>query len=129
MALTETDVRIAWDSIRHGLDQVRTQMHADWRPEDVYALCLWGKASLYTAPEGFVVLVRMQNEFTSEPYLYVMAAHGDGMVQEKYWPQIEHMARQAGCAYVECLSPRRGFERTGWTVEHVCYRRRLRGDG
>jgi hypothetical protein len=125
MGLERADIRTAWEAVRRGMEQIRTEMRADWRLEDIYALCLWGKATLYTAPEGFVILVRMENEFTAEPYLYVLACHGAGPVQERYWPELERIAREAGCRYVECLSPRRGFERTGWDLEHVCYRRRL----
>jgi hypothetical protein len=125
MELQLTDIRKVWEAIRPGLAEIREEMRADWRLEDVYALCFLGKATLYTAAEGFVILVRMTNEFTGEPYLYVMACYGRGMVQERYWPDIEMIARQAGCGYVELLSPRRGFERTGWELEHVCYRRRL----
>lgn len=123
--LEPKDIRACWEKIKPGLEQIRTEMEADWRLEDIYSLCLYGKATLYTAPEGFIILVRMENEFTGEPYLYAMACHGQGQVQDKYWPEIEAIARQARCGYVECLSPRRGLERTGWSLEHVCYRRTL----
>ncbi len=123
--LKQKDIRQCWDQIKSGLEQIRTEMRADWRLEDIYSLCLFGKATVYTAPEGFVILVRMTNEFTAEPYLLVLVCYGLGQVQELYWPEIEQIAKEAGCLYVECLSPRRGFERTGWDLEYVCYRKGL----
>jgi len=123
MELTPADIRTAWDAIRPGLAEIKTATQADWRLEDIYSLCLFGKASLYTVPEGFAILVRMENEWTGEPYLLALACHGEGNVQERYWPQIQKIATDAGCKAVKCFSPRRGFERAGWTVEYVCYRR------
>lgn len=126
MTLEATDIRTVWGQVRPGLEAIAQQMRADWRPEDIYALCVNRQATLYTAPEGFVVVSKLVNEHTTRPYLYVHAAWAGGeQVQEHYWPQLAALARSAGAGYVECLSPRRGFERTGWTLEHVCYRREV----
>lgn len=127
--LEATDIRKVWETVRPGLEEIRAEMRADWRPEDLYAMCVNGQATLYTDPgasRGFVVVSRLQNEFTGEPYLYVHAAWAPGeRVGEVYLPQIEEIARKAGARFIEILSPRRGFERTGWNLEHVCYRRRV----
>lgn len=126
MALELMDIRRVWERVRPGLEQVARDMGADWRPEDIYALCVNRQASLYLAAEGFIILSKPVNEWTLEPYLFVVAAFApDAPVQERYLEELESLARAAGAAYIECLSPRRGFERAGWTPEHVCYRRRV----
>jgi hypothetical protein len=124
--LKKIDIRTVWEEIRPKLETIREEMRADWRPEDLYALCVNEHAALFAEQgEGFVILQRLFNVTLQAHYLYIVAAWGEGFARQKHWPRIEALGRTEGCAYVEALSLRRGFERTGWSLEHVCYRRRL----
>ena len=90
------DIRRVWERVRPGLEQVAREIGADWRPEDIYALCVNRQASLYTFPEGFIVLSKPVNEFTGEPYLCVIVAFApNAPVQERYWDELVALDRKS----------------------------------
>jgi hypothetical protein len=95
--LTPTPIREVWDEIRPKMAQVKDIRGGNWRPEDIYAACVHGDAFLYTAPEGFVVLRPMNDEFAGTRFLLVWLAYGEGGdCIAKYQGELLELARSAG---------------------------------
>lgn len=112
--LTPAQIRSEWDRVRPQLEGLAKGQ--DWRPEDVYAECLYGRAVLYTCPEGFVVLKELVNQYSGEKYLFIWVACGSGSVEGHtlinwYWPQISVIAQSVGANRVSFESRRNGYER------------------
>ncbi len=125
MPLEIVDIRTCWEAIRPGLEAIRAKCAAEWRPEDVYHRCVAGEWTLFTAPEGagFVVLYQYVSPYSGDRRLVVECGYHVGAEDpfDVYEPQIMEIGRRIGAARVEFKSPRRGFERKGWTVDDICY--------
>jgi hypothetical protein len=113
--ITRADIRKEWPWIRPLLERFSGRFTTDWKPEDVYADCVHGKAFLYTAIEdrGFMVVKEFENRFTGEPLLHVWilcmeedTPHG---AIAKYMPALHDLARQYGYKKVTMESPRRAW--------------------
>ena len=62
-----TNIRDEWDWIRPALVELKEQIPSlTWRPEDVYAECLYGKAVLHVSPEGFVITKVITDQYTKD---------------------------------------------------------------
>lgn len=124
--LNAVDIRQCWDDIRPGLEYIKERTAAPWRPEDVYHACLAGDATLYTGPEGFMVLYEAVCKFTLDKSLHVWIAYGEnGNLYDKYMPWLEDLAKAVGAKSITCDSPRRGMGKLlhGWHEEYTRYRR------
>ena len=76
-------------------------------------------ASFY--PDGFAVLTPSADPFSGERYLLIWIAYangGDGADGEAY---VFALAKRAGFKKVRMYSPRRGFERCGWSIVNIEY--------
>lgn len=127
--LTPVDIRQAWDKVRPGLEEIHSGQDCEWRPEDVYAFCTTGRASLYLAEsdEGFAVLRKHANTFTGEVTIFIWAVWGEGdRILERYWPELERIAKGEGASVLKFESKRPGFSRLeGWEVGFTTYERRI----
>lgn len=125
--LTQADIRKVWDRVRPGLEELVKEYDTDWRPEDVYAFCTTGRASLYLLgeDEGFLVARKQANPFTGETSFFVWAAWGKGMLRDKYMADLERVAREEGASVLVHESKRPAFARVGWEPLFTTYQRRL----
>lgn len=129
--LEAVDIRQCWERVREWIEEVIEKVGPqDWRPEDIYAACATGHATLFCDAgdrEGLVVISMNHNPFTGEKFMFVWLAYSRGNASqaiETYENQLMEIARKEGCAYVEHESTRRGFERRpGWMMGNTTFRR------
>lgn len=126
MNLRETDIRLAWPKIK---DQVASILQGDDRPEELYAQCRLGNASLFTADDGFVVLRKTECPDTGEKECLVWVAYGSGenMIQ-RYLAELREIAKSTGCVALVCRTRREGLlELLGpqWSMRHAEYSTRI----
>jgi len=122
------DIRQTWETVKCWLDIVADNQ--DWRSEDVYAACVAGNAALYMPDdddEGLLILRVTENPFTGDKVLFIWVAYSPlGDAQEKYSGDLESIAREAGCQWIEFESKRKGFSRRGeWEPMNTMYRRKV----
>jgi hypothetical protein len=126
--VTVADIRLAWDIILPMLATVKANSAADWRPEDIYALCRNGEADLFLinhGRSGFYILQPTRCQYTLRKIVFVVAAfssESDGI--ENCLPLIDQYARDHGAAYIEMFACRKGWERKGFDIQDIRYRRR-----
>lgn len=124
--MINTDIRSCWEKIRPGLEAIKRKCSPDWRVEDVYAKCVNGKWSLFTADgcDGFLICWTWNSAYLIKKILQIECAYHAGGIDpfEVFEPQILELARNNGCAVVEFQSPRSGFKRKGWQEVDVTYR-------
>ncbi len=125
--LIETPIREAWARVKPRLEEIRKKYDTNWLPEDVYAECLKETAFLYEGPEGFIILVPQDDEYSLEKELLIWIVWGNGAdLQEKYLPQIEKLAKELGATSLVMRSPRTGFIKKGyWDIALITYKRQL----
>jgi hypothetical protein len=120
------DVRRDWERIVRGLQKVKDKGGADWRLEDIYALCRNNEAVLYLFDGGFCVCGRTQNRFTLAIELHIYALYSERKEScFKYLPYLEGLAKEVGASCLTMQSPRDGFATCGWDIEHISYKRSL----
>jgi hypothetical protein len=106
------DIRLTWDRIKADVAALKAEYNLDWRPEDVYAQCLMGRAFCYVCPDGFVIVKPQENPFTlaKELFVWICVSHaGDGLTD--YYPDICAMAKDIYATTIIFESPRDGFRR------------------
>ena len=109
--LTQADIRLIWDLIKPGLQEIKNQADPDWRPEDIYAAVLNGVAELYIDVEqdpceSFIILQEKPNIFNASKSLLIWIAYDKrGKAAEKYMDYIEEMAKNKGCNKIEFWTP------------------------
>jgi hypothetical protein len=129
------DVRQVWDAILPGLQHIKRLTNADWRPEDLYSACLAKRMHVFkpdAAGSDFVLLVQNISPYTGKAYLLVLAAYSkEGDAIAKFQSEIDSIALESGCEFVEFASPRKGWERMAARHDYVevrrLYRRNLDG--
>lgn len=126
-ALRLGDARAVWDEIRPGLEAVKAKSHAPWRPEDVYAALLAGRAFLYLGEPGFVIVEPKEDPFTGEGELLVWIAYSREVgAVERFQEAVDDLARTHGFTKLTLWSDRPGWEKTpGWQQVSAIYERRL----
>lgn len=104
------DIRRAWDFIKPDIERLKFEHQLDWRVEDVYAHCLFGKAVLWGCADGFVIVRPQHNQFSLEIELFVwicISKHDDGL--SEYHPDICAIAKDVHATSIIFESPRPGF--------------------
>lgn len=124
MPLTAYHIAEVWPFVKDRLETICREQGADFQPEDIYRECETGKAFLYTTDEddSFAVIRPQWNRYTGENTLYVIAGWGH---QEKHMEKLMELARGVGATKIEMRSKRRGFERTGWSLDYISYSREV----
>ena len=132
-------LRAIWPLVLPHLIKVREACNEQWIPEDVYADVRSGAAWLLVRGEApaltLVCVLRIDASIYNSDKDLVMwiASSTEGSDVLEHWPQIEQMARQAGCKRVTFNSPRRGWLRRakfyGFDVERVTFVRRIDSGG
>lgn len=131
MQIVHVDIRKVWDFIKPGLEVIQSISKPEWRVEDIYADCKYGKAFLFVDSSdynSFVVLQSYECTSRGDHVLFVLAAyspHYDAYMESK--DEVERIARETGCRWIEFASPRRGWEKKAVDFDTVCvlYRKAL----
>jgi len=128
--LEQVDARQVWERVEPMLDDLLAKTSQDWKPRDIYAACVNGSATAFMPDDddcGILVVNTGNNPFTGEHFLFVwIAYHPASNAQELYSEQIETIARESGCSYIEFESKRHGFDRRGdWKAMNTTYRKKV----
>lgn len=126
--ITVGDIYRDAELVQRGLEAVKAQSGADWAVEDILDACRFSKWLLLMLGDdgNFAIMRRCKNTFTGEAFLSVEAVYSVGTNDiSTCLEDLDDIAREAGCAYIEMESVRSGFERKGWEKHHICYRRRV----
>ena len=129
------DVRDEWGWVGPALQELKTQIPSlTWRPEDVYAECLYGNALLYVASDGFVITNVITDQYTKDRTLHFWIACAQelgGNCVIKYLPFFQNVAKQLECKFFETwtsvdeLEPY--FKSEGWSLETRIFKRQVDG--
>ena len=109
---TLMDIRLVWDRIKPHIESIRTDLHMDWRCEDVYAQCMMGRAFCYTCEDGFVIVQPRENGYNLSKELFVWLCYStahDGLTE--YYDDICAMAKSVHAKSIIFNSPRDGFRK------------------
>jgi hypothetical protein len=119
------DIREVWDAVRPGLEHTRRKIGAPWRPEDVYAACVAGRAYLYSCDEGFIVVQSQINAFNGRPEMFLWVAYARGQDNiETFQDQVDEIAIEHGFDRIVMWSNRPGFQKSaGWNAVCTVYER------
>jgi hypothetical protein len=121
------DIRECWDEIRPGLEHTQRKISAQWRPEDVYAACVAGRAFVYTGEPGFIVVQQQSNLITGKPEMFLWVAYARGQDNiSSFQDQVDEIAIEHGFDRIVMWSNRAGFEKVpGWDIVASVFERRL----
>lgn len=125
--LTQVDIRQVWDTVRPQLEYVKEIRGGTWRPEDVYAACVYGVADLYVDDKGFVILRPMVDDYSRERFLLVWMAYGEGYdFMDRNQAQVVALARANGFTKLQFWRKARGnYESKGFHKEFTIYEMEL----
>lgn len=100
-----------WPKIAVGLRKIVEKNNPDWIPEDVYSELRADRASLYLFDndEGFTVLRINQSFRGAVLFIWCFYSPTFTNAPEKYWPEIQQIARNAGAVTVQFSAPRKGW--------------------
>ena len=125
------DIRDEWDWVRPGLLQIKEETPTlTFRPEDIYAECLYGNALLYIAPYWFAITTVLVDQYTKDRTLHFWvcwAKEKGGKTVLKYLPFFRKVAQELECKFfevgtaVEELDPY--LKTNGWILTMSTYRR------
>lgn len=127
--------RIVWDNILPGIVEIKEKTDPTWRPEDLYASMTVGNLHCFMPdPDGsdFVLLTSGVTAYSRQKYLTVLCAYSKtGDAVATFQDEIDNIARESGCEWVEFSSSRPGWGRhgaaNGYEPVFTVYRRKLDG--
>jgi hypothetical protein len=125
VSLYPVDVRERWDDIKPGLEIIKQRYGVDWRPEDVYHVCLDKETTVLMSDEdkGFIILQDWRNPYNLRKELIIWIAFTGCEARRKYLPDILNQARQNGYSRVLFQTSRDGYDyrKEGWRVKDITY--------
>jgi hypothetical protein len=110
----KADIRDVWDYVRHGIQEIWDVSVPDWRPEDLYACCLYGHADVYLLGDtgGFVIVQERPMPFKNQKTLLLWVGYDKtGDAFRRHISDFEDLAAKRGCSAVEFWSSRKGMEK------------------
>jgi len=124
------DIREDWDRVRFGIgDLLQRHPHLTFRPEDVYATCVAGRAVYWKAEGGFVISTVEIDTFTEEKTFLIWLAYAWERGNDNVAKHIEffkRVTREAGIKYLEVRTNITAMGtrlvKTGWQLDHMIYR-------
>jgi hypothetical protein len=121
------DIRRVWHLIKADIEFLITRYRLDFRPEDVYAQCLIGRAFCYLCDNGFLIVKPQENQFTLEPELFVWICCGEGdNLIDDYYEDLLLIAQDIHAVRIVFETPRYGWKKyakaKGWEPAMVTYR-------
>ena len=124
--LRRADIDDHWEMVNKGLEVIMRKSPFREDINEIRAGLISGRLRLLIDPPyvGFFIVELVMKP---EPHLFLWFGWNGNKepLTAKYLPEIEAMARQVGAKYLELKSKRRGYERAGWEVDSITYRRGL----
>ena len=127
------DVEAIWGFVRPGLEQIIRRTGEKWSPSHIVQALHENRAALFVCDDGFVVLQRLVEDWTSEPYINVWAMwFMPGRARKKRkelvaW--LDDTSTKFGCRIWKFGSPRMGWsamEDNEMEIERVIWRRKTK---
>ena len=130
MSYGPTNIREVWDDIKTGLEFVKGETHEHERLEDIYAACVNGQATLWTAddisPEdGFLITQVKREPFSGQRYLLLWVAWcPDEEGAKRFQQYVEEVAKEADCSYIEFWTSKKEIRDHGikFGYEQITYK-------
>ena len=129
------NIQKEWHWIKSELEELlRDNPQLLYKPEDVYARCLYGESSLLLVDKGFIVVIITEDETQTKKSLFVWIAKTlnkpTGFIELKnIWKTLEILGKESGCSTIETSTPikrvGRYLEKTGWTLKTIDYTKDL----
>ena len=125
------DIRKEWDWVKVGVKEILIdQPQLTYRPEDVYAECVSGNATLFVLGKNFAITTVYLDRYTDDKIFLLWLTWGKNMQNaHRYVHFFERVARDCGCVYME---GRTSIDRLGeyylendWKLETRVFRRKL----
>ena len=125
------DIRKEWDWVKVGVKEILIdQPQLTYRPEDVYAECVNGNATLFVLGKNFAITTVYLDKYTDDKIFLGWLTWGKNIQNaHKYVHFFEKIARDCGCVYME---GRTSIDRLGeyylendWKLETRVFRRKL----
>ena len=125
------DIRKEWDWVKVGVKEILIdQPQLTYRPEDVYAECVSGNATLFVLGKNFAVTTVYLDKYTDDKIFLGWLTWGKNIQNaHRYVHFFEKVARDCGCVYME---GRTSIDRLGeyylendWKLETRVFRRKL----
>lgn len=112
-----------WPHIVGKIEATINRLQVDCSADELFNKCAEGDAFLYgnTEDDAFTIVEPIINSRTQEPELFILLAWGMGMAQKNHTWIFHELAQGLGAKRIRFQSPRRGFVKTGWTVEAYVY--------
>lgn len=133
IAINASEVRAVWPQYRGILETIPRP--DGWMPEDIFALVMFGSATLFEIVEqgctvGLLVL-RVLNEFDGNR-LHIWALHATAApfdVMTRFSTELDDIGRRANCQRLTFESTRAGWAKVGpkhgFTVRSTIWQRRI----
>lgn len=120
------NVEVVWDDLLPVIADL-CAMSDDTEPDDVLKACREQRAFFYTVAGGggFAVVKPVVHPKSGEVGMFVWLGQNWTVDRDLWNACMDAAARQLGATYIEFLSQRRGFERTGWRPVGTTYRREV----
>ena len=131
------NIRWEWDWVKIGVQEILDkQPQLTYRPEDVYAECVNGTATLFIdVHKNFAVTTIEVDKFTNENTFLIWLAwcSGKGLrrnsFSDLYIPFFEQVARDCKCAFLEVRTPldksNEYYINNGWDLDTRVFTRKL----
>ena len=125
------DIRKEWDWVKVGVKEILIdQPQLTYRPEDVYAECVSGNATLFVLGKNFAITTVYLDKYTDDKIFLAWLTWGKNIQNaHRYVHFFEKVARDCGCVYME---GRTSIDRLGeyylendWKLETRVFRRKL----
>lgn len=113
------------DQLRH----IQRTTKADWSVEQVLEMCRSRTLMMFADEFGWVLIAWWRNRYTRKLTLEVFAAwYSGGEGLSSRYPFLLELARQTKSDVIEVHSPRRGWERRGFSPVDTIYRMEVPND-
>ena len=124
-------IRKEWAWVKVGVKEILIdQPQLTYRPEDVYAECVSGNATLFVLGKNFAITTVYLDKYTDDKIFLGWLTWGKNIQNaHRYVHFFEKVARDCGCVYME---GRTSIDRLGeyylendWKLETRVFRRKL----
>ena len=131
------DIRREWDWVKLGIEEIiAEQPQLTYRPEDVYAACVNGEATLFVrkgvSGNDFAVTQMEFDKYSGDKIMTMWLAHIEQRGRKQAIELMEffdQVGRDCGCSYIEGRTPLEPlgeyYLKNGWALDTKVYTRKL----
>lgn len=127
-----TDLEGHWPFVKSGLEQIIAITGEEWTPTHVRQALNEGLAALFVREDGFVVLQKLKEDWTGDPYINVWAMWFKpdrariARAEIDAWLETEAERLCGNPKALKFSSPRLGWKalEPEWEIERIIWRKR-----